>query len=89
MIKGWDQGVATMKKGEKAVLICRADYAYGDRGSPPKIPGGAKLHFEVSKQSWADVETPSHVKLWCCLRHFEAHQAHPDQHTPCILRKHN
>ena len=47
MIKGWDAGVATMKKGEKAMLICRSDYAYGDRGSPPKIGPGATLHFEV------------------------------------------
>jgi hypothetical protein len=36
-----------MKKGETAVLTCRADYAYGDSGSPPKIPGGATLQFEV------------------------------------------
>jgi len=47
VIKGWDKGVATMKKGEKAVLTCSADYAYGDSGSPPKIPGGATLNFEV------------------------------------------
>ena len=36
-----------MKKGEKSLLICKADYAYGSQGSPPKIPGGATLHFEV------------------------------------------
>ena len=48
MIKGWDKGVATMKKGEKAVLTCRADYAYGASGSPPKIPGAATLNFEVT-----------------------------------------
>jgi len=47
VIKGWDQGVATMKTGEKCILRCRADYAYGDNGSPPKIPGGATLDFEV------------------------------------------
>lgn len=47
VIKGWDLGVATMKKGEKAVLTCRADYAYGESGSPPKIPPGATLNFEV------------------------------------------
>lgn len=47
MIKGWDLGVASMKKGEKCILTCRADYAYGDSGSPPKIPGGATLNFEV------------------------------------------
>jgi hypothetical protein len=32
VIKGWDQGFATMKKGEKAILRCRSDYAYGDGG---------------------------------------------------------
>jgi len=47
VIKGWDQGFATMKRGEKAILKCRCDYAYGDGGSPPKIPGGATLLFDV------------------------------------------
>ena len=53
VIKGWDKGVATMHKGEKAELYCRSDYAYGDSGSPPKIPGGATLKFEVELLSWA------------------------------------
>jgi len=47
VIKGWDQGVATMRFGEKCILRCREDYAYGKSGSPPKIPGGATLDFEV------------------------------------------
>ena len=47
VIKGWDLGVATMKRGEKCDLVCAADYAYGQSGSPPKIPGGATLKFEV------------------------------------------
>ena len=49
VIKGWDQGVATMAVGELAELFCRADYAYGEHGSPPKIPGGATLKFEVAQ----------------------------------------
>lgn len=47
VIKGWDVGVATMAKGELAVFTIKSDYAYGDTGSPPKIPGGATLVFEV------------------------------------------
>jgi len=47
VIKGWDQGVATMKKGEIALLTCKSEYAYGKSGSPPKIPPDATLNFEV------------------------------------------
>ena len=36
-----------MKVGEKARIVCPSDIAYGDRGSPPAIPGGATLVFEV------------------------------------------
>lgn len=47
VIKAWELGIASMKKGEKAILTCRHDYAYGERGSPPKIPSNATLKFEV------------------------------------------
>lgn len=47
MIKGWDKGFAGMKVGEKAILRCRADYAYGKTGSPPIIPSDATLDFDV------------------------------------------
>lgn len=54
VIKGWDSGVATMHKGEVATLFCRSDYAYGEHGSPPKIPGGATLRFEIELFSWKE-----------------------------------
>lgn len=47
VIKAWDIGVASMRVGEVAELECRADYAYGSTGSPPKIPGDATLKFDV------------------------------------------
>ena len=56
VIKGWDKGVATMKKNEKCVLTITAPYAYGDAGSPPTIPGGATLKFEVELLSWKSIK---------------------------------
>ena len=47
VIKCWTEGVAKMKVGEKARLVCPSDIAYGDHGHPPTIPGGATLVFEV------------------------------------------
>lgn len=41
-----------MLKGEVADLECRADYAYGKEGSPPKIPGDATLIFNVELLNW-------------------------------------
>lgn len=46
VIKGWDQGFATMKKGEKAILRCAPDYAYGS-GGQGKIPPNSTLNFDV------------------------------------------
>lgn len=47
VIAGWDIGVASMQVGELATLTCSPQYAYGSEGSPPEIPPGATLTFEV------------------------------------------
>merc|ERR1711981_162446 len=47
VIRGWDEGVAQMKLGEKCILTCTPDYAYGARGFPPVIPPNSTLKFEV------------------------------------------
>ncbi len=43
----WTEGVQKMQVGEKARLVCPSEIAYGDQGSPPTIPGGATLVFEI------------------------------------------
>jgi FKBP-type peptidyl-prolyl cis-trans isomerase FkpA len=47
VIPCWTEGVQKMKVGGKAKLVCPASIAYGEQGSPPVIPGGAALVFEV------------------------------------------
>lgn len=47
VIKAFDMGVATMKLGEKCILKCAPDYAYGASGSPPNIPPNSTLNFEL------------------------------------------
>lgn len=46
VIKGWDEGIALMSKGEKGVLYIPYDLAYGPRQNGP-IPAYANLIFEV------------------------------------------
>jgi FKBP-type peptidyl-prolyl cis-trans isomerase len=47
VIPCWTEAVQTMKVGEKAHITCPSEIAYGDRGFPPKINGGAALAVDV------------------------------------------
>lgn len=45
-------GVATMQKGEKCILTCTPEYAYGEQGAGENIPPNSTLQFEVELFKW-------------------------------------
>jgi FKBP-type peptidyl-prolyl cis-trans isomerase len=46
VIKGWDEGIALMREGEKGILLIPSGLGYGNRATGP-IPANSVLRFEV------------------------------------------
>merc|ERR1712010_65471 len=47
VIKGWTEAMQLMVEGDKWEMYIPSDLAYGESGSPPKIPGGSALIFRM------------------------------------------
>ena len=47
MIKGWDEGISTMKVGGRRRLVVPPSLGYGAAGRPPTIPPNATLVFDI------------------------------------------
>ncbi len=47
VIQGWDEGIALLKEGDKAVLFIPSDLGYGETGAGADIPPNAELVFYV------------------------------------------
>ncbi|XP_019188092.1 PREDICTED: 70 kDa peptidyl-prolyl isomerase-like isoform X1 [Ipomoea nil] len=55
VIKGWDIGIATMRKGERALYTIPPCLGYGKAGSPPIIPPDSTLLFDIEMVSWKSI----------------------------------
>mmetsp|Transcript_71591 Transcript_71591/g.126013 ORF Transcript_71591/g.126013 Transcript_71591/m.126013 type:complete len:474 (-) Transcript_71591:607-2028(-) len=62
VIKGWDVGVASMRLGERSLLKCAPDYAYGAEGAALDIPPGAALLFDMELLAWTEWKDVSERK---------------------------
>jgi FKBP-type peptidyl-prolyl cis-trans isomerase len=47
LIRGWEEAMQRMHRGEKWLLIVPSELGYGAAGRPPEIPHDATLVFEI------------------------------------------
>jgi FKBP-type peptidyl-prolyl cis-trans isomerase len=47
VIPCWSEALQAMRVGDRSRVICPAELAYGDKGSPPAVKPGATLVFDI------------------------------------------
>eukprot|EP00931_Biecheleriopsis_adriatica_P068152 TRINITY_DN42170_c0_g1_i1.p1 TRINITY_DN42170_c0_g1~~TRINITY_DN42170_c0_g1_i1.p1 ORF type:complete len:367 (+),score=58.22 TRINITY_DN42170_c0_g1_i1:34-1134(+) len=56
VIGGWEKGIPTMMKGERAVFTMHPSVAYGEQGAGWKIPPNASVRFEIELLGWEELD---------------------------------
>ncbi|CAJ1348510.1 unnamed protein product [Effrenium voratum] len=56
VIGGWDKGIPTMMKGERALFDMDSSVAYGAAGAGWKIPPNAKVRFDIELLGWEEID---------------------------------
>lgn len=87
VIKGWDLGVPTMRRGEIARFVIKSEYGYGEHGSPPKIPGGATLVFEIELFDFHGEDISEKKDMSVIRRIVKAGQGYqtPNEGARCVV----